>query len=316
GVAVAGWATAGAGSSPQPPATTAADAATTAREIARRRVMPSPYPQVIRAARGYGSPMDLTEHAARNRDQWDRWASDYVPSAERNWATADPTWGIWDITEADAQLFGAEGIARFAGRDAIELGCGAGYVSSWLARAGARVTGIDVSQAQLATARRLQAEHGLDDITFLEASAEAVPLPDASFDLAISEYGACLWCEPERWVPEAARLLRPGGELVFLTNGILSVLCMDTYGTRAEGALQRPLFDLHRLEWPDDDGDDSVEFHLPHGAWMDLLAEHGFTVERLVELQAPVGATTRYEWADHEWARKWPTEEAWIARRA
>ncbi len=112
-----------------------------------------------------------------------------------------------------------------AGKDAIELGCGTAYVSAWLAQRGARVVGIDNSAVQLATARRLQQQYGLA-FPLLHGNAEAVPYPDASFDFAISEYGACLWAEPQQWVPEAARLLRPGGRLVFLVNSFLMMLCM------------------------------------------------------------------------------------------
>ncbi|MCW2962175.1 MAG: methyltransferase type 11 [Thermoleophilia bacterium] len=254
----------------------------------------------------------MSDYAERNQRQWDTWAPDYVDSARKSWAS-EPTWGIWSIPETDVDVLG--GIERFAGRDVIELGCGAGYVSAWLARAGATVTGIDLSEQQLATARAFQAEHGLDQITFLHGSAEAVPLPDASFDLAISEYGACLWCDPHAWLPEAARLLRVGGELIFLTNGILGVLCMDEPGYHTTAGLHRPLFGLHRLEWPDDATDDSVEFHLPHGEWIRVLGEHGFQVERLLELQAPEDAASRYDYADPEWARKWPSEEVWVARK-
>jgi ubiquinone/menaquinone biosynthesis C-methylase UbiE len=106
-----------------------------------------------------------------------------------------------------------------------ELGCGTAYVSCRLARRGARVVAIDNSSAQLATARRLELEHGLD-FPLIHGNAEKVRYPDASFDFAISEYGACLWADPQRWVPEAARLLRPGGQLVFLTNSFLMTLCM------------------------------------------------------------------------------------------
>ncbi len=261
--------------------------------------------------------MELSEHAVRNRAQWNEWASDFVPSAEHNWATPDVTWGVWDIPERDAGLFGDAGIEQWAGTDVIELGCGAGYVSSWLARAGARVMGIDVSDEQLATARRLHEQH-LDElagsIEWIQASAEAVPLPDASFDLAISEYGACLWCDPQLWVPEAARLLRPGGQLVFLTNGVLQVLCMDEPGLATTRELHRPLFGMHRMEWDDDDG---VEFHLSHGEWIRLLGEHGLQVERLIELRAPEDAgPVRWQHANAEWSRSWPFEEAWVTRRA
>ena len=108
-----------------------------------------------------------------------------------------------------------------AGLDAIELGCGTAYVSAWMARRGARPVGIDNSAKQLETAARLQREHGIE-FPLIHGNAERVPYPDASFDFAISEYGAVLWADPEAWVPEAARLLRPGGRLHVLTNHVLA----------------------------------------------------------------------------------------------
>src|SRR5213596_3043283 len=94
------------------------------------------------------------------------------------------------------------------GLDVVELGCGTAYLSAWLAKRGARPVGVDPTPAQLATARRMMDETGIL-FPLVEAPAEAVPLPDASFDLAISEYGASLWADPARWLPEAARLPRP-----------------------------------------------------------------------------------------------------------
>jgi SAM-dependent methyltransferase len=149
--------------------------------------------------------------------------------------------------------------ADLAGSDAVELGCGTGYVSSWLARRGARVTGIDNSSRQLATARRLQREHGVS-FRLVHGDAERLPLRDASADFAVSEYGACLWADPHRWVPEAARVLRPGGRLHFLVNSALLMLCMaEQDGVAAGDRLLRPAFGMHRVEWP---GDPGVEFHL------------------------------------------------------
>ena len=155
----------------------------------------------------------LPEHVAKNREYWDQQAADYVASGERSWARDEPKWGIFGIPESEARLLPE----RLDGRDAIELGCGTAYVSAWLARRGARVVGIDNSPKQLETARRLQDEHDLH-FPLLLGNAEAVPYPDASFDFAMSEYGAALWADPYKWIPEAARLLRPGSELVFLTN--------------------------------------------------------------------------------------------------
>jgi SAM-dependent methyltransferase len=254
-------------------------------------------------------PMDeLPDHVRRNRIQWDAWAAQYVEAAERNWADDQPEWGIWLIPDADVGML--PDAPR--GLDVIELGCGTAYVSSWLARRGARVVGIDNSDAQLATARRLQREHGVA-FTLVHGNAETVPYPDASFDFAISEYGACLWADPARWLPEAARLLRPGGRLHVLTNSFLMMLCMPAEdGVAATDRLLRPAFDMYRLEWP---GDASVQFNLPHGEWIRRLRHAGFEIEELVELRPPRDATTRYPFVTLEWARQWPCEEIWKVRK-
>jgi SAM-dependent methyltransferase len=253
--------------------------------------------------------MEEREYVARNRAYWDEMAGDYVASGEANWATDQPKWGIWGIPEAEVGLLPGQ----LDGRDVIELGCGTGYVSAWLARRGARPVGIDNSPKQLQTARRLQRQHGLE-FPLLLGNAEAVPYPDASFDFAISEYGAALWADPHRWIPEAARLLRAGGELTFLTNGLLCILCQRD--TEAEGPatdrLRRPYFGMHRTEWPDSEG---VEFHLGYGDWIRLLRANDFEVTDLIELRPPEGATTRYPWITAEWARRWPSEEVWKARK-
>jgi SAM-dependent methyltransferase len=199
------------------------------------------------------------------------------------------------------------------GADAIELGCGTAYVSAWLARRGARPVGIDISSAQLSTARRLQAEHGLS-FPLIEASGEQVPFPDASFDLAISEYGACLWADPYLWVPEAARVLRPGGRLIFLTNGTIMMLCSpdDEADPLPRDHFVRDYWGMHRFEWT---GEPSVEFHLGYGDWIRLLRVNGFEVEDLIEVRPGPDATTTFDVVSLEWARRWPCEEVWKARK-
>jgi SAM-dependent methyltransferase len=251
----------------------------------------------------------LPDHVARNRAAWDNWATDYVAAGERAWAASEPRWGIFGIPESVARVLPE----HLDGLDAIELGCGTGYVSAWLARRGARPVGIDNSARQLETARRLQREHGIE-FPLIHGNAEAVPSPDASFDLAISEYGACLWADPYRWVAEAARLVRPGGRLIFLTNSLLTYLCVP--GTDAEGRatdrLRRPQFGMYRMEWPEDP---SVDFHLAHGEWIRLLRANAFEIEELTELRPEESAQTSYPWMSLEWARQWPCEEVWKARR-
>ncbi len=252
---------------------------------------------------------DSDDHVTRNRAYWDEIAPQYVDTARRNWAASEPSWGMFSIPESDAHILPDD----VDGLDVIELGCGTAYVSAWLARRGARVTGIDGSEAQLATARALQDEHDLH-FPLIFGNAEEVPLADASFDIAISEFGAAIWCDPYVWIPEAARLLRPGGQLIFLGNGIL--LTLTEQETEAEGpadaTLKRDYFGMHRLEWPDEDG---VEYHLTHGDWIRLLRRSGFEVENLIELRPGESATTRYKHVTVDWARRWAAEEVWVARR-
>lgn len=249
---------------------------------------------------------ELPEHVAANRRQWDAWATDYVAAGERSWA-GEPKWGLFGIPDAAVGVLPAS----VAGLDTIELGCGTGYVSAWLARRGARPVGIDNSEQQLATARRLQAEHGLA-FPLHHGNAEQTPFADDSFDLAISEYGASIWCDPYAWIPEAARILRPGGELIFLVNSVLAILCLGDLETDVAGdRLMRPQRGMHRFDWPDDD---SVEFHLSHGEQLRLLRACGFEVEDIIELYAEPTSATRYTFMTAEWASQWPVEEVWRAR--
>jgi SAM-dependent methyltransferase len=252
---------------------------------------------------------DLPDHVRRNRAHWDRIAATYVERGRRNWEQAEPDWGIWGIPDSQLHFFPE----NVSGLDVIELGCGTAYVSAWLARRGARPVGIDNSQFQLQTAQMLQREFGLT-FPLIFGSAEAVPLPDATFDLAVSEYGASIWCDPYRWIPEAARLLRVGGRLVFLVNAVLLMLCVPEQDDVPAGdRLLRPQFGMHRMEWP---SDESVEFHLGHGDMVRLLRSTGFEIEDLIEVRAPEGATTRYPFVTGDWASRWPSEEVWKARKA
>ena len=251
---------------------------------------------------------ESSEHVARNRVQWDAWAAEYVKPGREHWGSEEPSWGIWGVPESQVGMLPPD----LEGRDTIELGCGTAYVSAWLARRGARPVGIDNSSAQLETARAFQREFGLE-FPLLHGNAEDVPFPDASFDFAISEYGASIWCDPYDWIPEAARLLRPGGRLAFLVNSPFLMLCVgELEGDAAKERLLRPYFGMHRFEWPDDD---SVEFHLPHGELIALLRASGFEIEELVEIQPPQDATTRYEYVTLDWARQWPSEEVWKVRK-
>ncbi|MFI0901094.1 class I SAM-dependent methyltransferase [Streptomyces sp. NPDC020983] len=244
------------------------------------------------------------DHVERNRRHWDESAAGWHgPLAREHWSRHEPAWGLWQSPEAEVTVFGG----GVAGLDAVELGCGTGYVSAWLARAGARPVGVDISREQLATARAMQLEFGLE-FPLVLADAERLPLCDGSFDLAVSEYGASLWCDPYRWIAHAARVLRPGGRLVFLRRSPLVGLCAQV-GGQVEAVLRRAQFGLRQV------GDETaVEFHLPHGDMVRLLRSCGFVIEDLIEIQAPERPERDFGNVPATWARRWPSEEIWKAR--
>lgn len=250
--------------------------------------------------------MSQPEHVQRNKASWEAEAANYVEPAKRDWAREEIRWGMYGVPESEV---GA--LPDVDGMDVVELGCGTAYFSAWLARRGARPTGVDVTENQLATARALQAEHGLE-FPLIQASAEDVPLAGACADMVLSEYGASLWCDPDAWVAEAARLLRPGGWLVFLTNHVLVALTSPPTGPVTD-RLVRSLREISSLQFPEDD---AIEFHPTHGEWIATLARHGFTVSALHELYAPedVQDERRWDWMTVDWARRWPVEELWVAR--
>jgi SAM-dependent methyltransferase len=250
-------------------------------------------------------PEQASTDAAKNVQLWTQANAEYTnENATTNWALDEISWGIWAIDESELNVLG-----DVNGLDVVELGCGTAYFSAWLARLGARPIGVDITPAQLETARRMMAETGIE-FPLIEADAAETGLPDESADLVVSEYGASIWVDPYRWIPEAARLLRPGGRLVFLRNSTLVILCSDDE-VPAKEHLVHPQFGMKRFEFPEG----GVEFHLPHGEWIDLLRANGFEIERLIEIQAPADAETHthYSYVTADWARKWPCEEIWAA---
>jgi SAM-dependent methyltransferase len=250
---------------------------------------------------------ETPDYIEANRDYWKGLAPDFAVKGERAWAETEITWGIFGVPESEVGMLPE----ALEGLDVVELGCGTAYVSAWLARRGAKPVGIDNSPDQLDTARRLQDQYDLHFPLHL-GQAERTPFLDESFDFAISEYGAAIWADPYLWIPEAARILRPGGRLSFLGNGLLQVLTMPDDETQPSTDRQiRDYFGLHRFDWPEG----STEFHLGTGDWIRLLRANGFEIEDFVELRAPYGAVSNYDYVTADWARRWPAEEAWKVRK-
>ena len=251
------------------------------------------------------------DYVAVNREGWTRANAEYTDaSAHASWSQTEITWGQWSRPESEIRI-----LPDLRGKDVIELGCGTAYFGAWLKRAGARrLVGIDVTPAQLETARRMDAEFGLG-LELIEANAEDVPLPDASFDLAFSEYGSSIWCDPKLWVVEAARLLRPDGELVFMRGSTLRILCAPDEGKTTD-RLARPQKGLYRLVCEDDDP--GVEFHPGMADMLGIMRANGFELLDFRELFAPEEAVDHefYDDPPADWAKQWPAEEIWRLRKS
>lgn len=246
----------------------------------------------------------MSEPSARNRAHWDAKSDDYQATHGAFIGGPEPGWGAWQFPESELRVLG-----DVAGKDVLELGCGAAQWSIALTRRGARAVGLDVSERQLEHARRLMAEAGVE-FPLVHSGAEAVPLADGSFDVVFCDHGAMSFADPYLTVPEAARLLRPGGLLAFSIGSPLHEVCWSEAEEKVTGSLQQSYFDLHR--WEDPDG--SVGFNLPYGEWIRLFRRHSLVIEDLLEPRPREGAASTYGW-DLDWARRWPAECIWKARK-
>jgi SAM-dependent methyltransferase len=251
-------------------------------------------------------PAALSGHAAANRENWNTDSGTYQADHGGDLLVAGGlAWGVWRIPEAELNVLG-----ELQGRDILELGCGGAQWSVALAKAGARPVGLDLSEIQLEHARKLMLEEDVD-FPLVHGSAEAVPLPDRSFDIVFCDYGAMTFSDPYVTVPEAARLLRPGGMLAFCGATPVIEMCYPEDSDNPQDRLLMDYFGMWSLPY-----EEYVEFMLPYGAWIRLFRAHGFAIEDLIELRPKPDAVSSYRnEVDREWYRRWPGEQIWKVRR-
>jgi SAM-dependent methyltransferase len=244
------------------------------------------------------------EHVSKNRQFWDGWSDEYQSLHGEVLTRTALAWGPWRIPEAELNVLG-----DVRGKDVLELGCGAAQWSIALAELGARPVGIDLSGRQLGFARRVVSESRVS-VTLVHGSAEELPFSDEAFDVVFCDHGAMSFADPHRTVPEAARVLRPGGLLAFAHESPFRFVCWDPKTETTVTTLHGSYFQMRSYE-----DETSVGFQLPYGEWLELFRRSGLRVEDLLEPRPGEDATTTYDDWEADWCRRWPGENIWRVRK-
>jgi SAM-dependent methyltransferase len=244
-----------------------------------------------------------------NLASWEADSADYQErgkAALNDWATFG--WGVWQTPEAEVNALG-----DVAGLAALELGCGAAQFGIRVARAGARVIGIDLSANQLRAAGPNMQETGVR-FPLVRGNVEELPFADGAFDLVFCDHGAVAFTDPTITVPEVARVLSPGGRFVFNMSTPFIFVTWPMIEGPPGRELLRSYFEERRIIW--DPADPGPEFQLPYGEWIRLFRRNGFAIEDLIELRPREGATSPHgDYVAAEWARDFPAEHIWKVRK-
>src|SRR5688500_11352819 len=150
-------------------------------------------------------------------------------------------WGVWRIPESDLGVLG-----QVKGRDVLELGCGAAQWTFALRQRGARAVGLDLSDGQLAYARRAFASQAA--VSLVQADAVSLPFRDEAFDMVFCDHGATVFAAPESVVAQVSRVLRPAGLFAFCMSTPIRDMCVDPKVGRVESQLGGDYFGLSLID--------------------------------------------------------------------
>jgi SAM-dependent methyltransferase len=251
-----------------------------------------------------------SEDVRTNRPHWNAVSSEYQAENAAQLDEKELAWGVFALPEDDLRVLG-----DVSGKRILELGCGAAQWSIFLARRRARPVGMDLSEEQLRHARTLMVAFGAE-VPLLQASATRLPFEDQAFDVVFCDHGAMSFADPALTVPEAARVLRPGGLFAFSIITPLFEICFDPETDEVDGALHADYFSLGRSELKGWGPGPHVEYQLTYGGWIRLFRRHGLAIEDLIETRATkVTRSTYWSPAEIEWSNRWPSEHIWKLRK-
>ena len=243
----------------------------------------------------------ISEDAKNNRLAWDKHSQEYQELHGNQLGRKDFVWGVWSIPETELNILG-----NVEGKRVLELGCGAAQLSIAINYLGGHVVGIDNSSGQLEHAKKLLEKHEMN-FPLHHCSAEELPFLDGEFDIVFCDHGAMTFSNTLPTLKEAYRVLKPGGLFAFNIQSPLHEVCYDEKEDKVTPKLVKDYFSLGRLT---DEGG-MVYFQHPIGKWIQMFLAVGFKIKGFIELKAPDGAKSSYDFVPREWASKWPAENIW-----
>lgn len=230
-------------------------------------------------------PASEEESRRANGADWDRYADEYQALHGSFLGDAGFLWGPEGLTEDAAGILG-----EVRGRDVLEIGSGAGQCSRWVRAQGGHGFGLDLSMRQLQHSRRIDDASGLAVPSVL-GTATHLPFTTDSFDVVFSSFGALQFvADIEAAVSEVARVLRTGGRFAFSITHPTRWMFPDDPGVEGLRAEHSYWDRTPYVEIDDETGKTSyVEHHRTLGDWVQLLADAGFQITRLLEPEWPPG---------------------------
>ena len=215
------------------------------------------------------------------RAAWNSVAQTYQEQQPHSISSA--SYGPLAPDEAELQLLG-----DVDGRHILDIGCGGGQNCVAFAKQGAIVTGVDISDLQLAFARDLAKQHGINSSFMLGSAVDLSDLPDEGWEVVFSAYTFHYVINIAGALAECRRLLRPGGQLVFSLDHPIRDCFFDQESEEDTVYPERSYYDTRPMRWHfGSTGVQMRTYHRTIATWIDQLTQAGFQLEKLVEPPLP-----------------------------